>query len=58
MRFERKIKSEMKLNSEHLLELATLGINAMWRMQYLNKLVCEFNNFNVGTVNATQKKFD
>ena len=32
--FERKMKSEMKLNSKNLLELATPEINAMWRMQY------------------------
>ena len=32
--FERKLKSEMKLNSEHLFELDTIEINAIWRMQY------------------------
>ena len=32
--FQRKMKSEMKLNSEHLLELATRKLNAIWRMQY------------------------
>ena len=26
----------MKWNSEHLLELATLAINAIWRMQYFS----------------------
>ena len=26
----------MKLNSEHLLELAILEINAIWRMQYFS----------------------
>ena len=26
----------MKLNSEHLLEIAILGINAIWRMQYFS----------------------
>ena len=51
----------MKLNSEHLLKLATLEINAIWRMQYffcycLNTTVCEFSNFNVDTVNGIQKK--
>ena len=30
---KKKTKSEMKLNSEHLLELATLEINAIWRIQ-------------------------
>ena len=30
--FESKMKREIKLNSEHLLELATLGIYATWRM--------------------------
>ena len=59
--FERKKKSEMKLDSENLFELATLEINATWRMQYfvyyfLNTTVCEFNNFNIGTVSAIQKK--
>ena len=51
----------MKLNSEHLFELATLEINAMWRIQYFfwccNTTVCEFNNLNIDTVNAIQKKF-
>ena len=28
------MKSEITLNSEHLFELATPEINAMWRMQY------------------------
>ena len=28
------MKSEIKLNSEHLIELATLEINAIWIMQY------------------------
>ena len=28
------MKSEMKLNSEHLFVLATLEINVIWRMQY------------------------
>ena len=51
----------MKLNSEHLFKLATLEINALWRMQYffwycLNTTVCEFSNFNVGKVNGTLKK--
>ena len=51
----------MKLNSEHLFKLATLEINALWRMQYffcycLNTTVCEFSNFNVDTVNGIQKK--
>ena len=52
----------MKLNSEHLFELSTLEINKIWRMQYffrycLNTTVYEFNNFNIGTVNAIRKKF-
>ena len=56
------MKSEMKLNSEHLFELAIPEINATWRMQYffgyfLNTIVCEFSKFNIGTVNAIQKKF-
>ena len=51
----------MKLNSEHLFEHATLEINAIWKIQYffgycLNTTVCEFNNFNIGTVNTIQKK--
>ena len=55
-------ESEMKWNSEHLFELATLEINAIWRIQYfswyfLNTTECDFNNFNIGTVNETQKKF-
>ena len=32
--FERKIESEMKLNSEHLFELATREINVTWKKQY------------------------
>ena len=52
----------MKLNSEHLFEVATLEVNAIWKTQYffwyyLNTTVCKFNNFNTGTVNAIQKKF-
>ena len=48
----------MKLNSKHLFELNTLETNAIWRMQYfscyyLNATKCEFN---IGTVNAVQKK--
>ena len=53
------MKSEMKLYSEHLFELAALEINAIWRMQfflnYLNTTVCKFNDFNIGTVNVIQK---
>ena len=29
--FETKMNGEIKLNSEHLLELATLETNAIWR---------------------------
>ena len=52
----------MKLNSEQLFELATLQINAIWRMKYLfwyrlNTTVCKFNSFNNDTVNTIQKKF-
>ena len=36
MCFERKMKSETKLNSEHLFELATPEINAIQRMQYFS----------------------
>ena len=55
------MKSRMKLNSEHLFEHATLEINAMWKIQYffgycLNTTLCEFNSFNIGTVNTIQKK--
>ena len=32
--FLKKTKSKMKLNSEHLFELAALEMNAIWRMQY------------------------
>ena len=28
--------SKMKSNSEHLFEIATLAINAIWRMQYFS----------------------
>ena len=28
------MEKEMELNSEYLFELATLEINAIWRMQY------------------------
>ena len=52
----------MKLNSKHLFELATREINVIWKKQYffwycLNKTVCEFIKFNIGTINAIQKKF-
>ena len=30
LRFERKMKSEIKLNSEHLFEFATHETNALW----------------------------
>ena len=55
------MKSELKLNSEHLFEFATLKINAMWRMQYfflyyLNTTVFEFSNFNISTVTAIQRE--
>ena len=61
MYFERKMKRELKLNSDYLFAFITLDINAIWRMQYffrhcLNKTVSEFNNFNIGAVNAMQKK--
>ena len=73
--FERKLKSEMKLsfcfsifsqnrifslqNSQYFFELATLEINAIWRIHYflwccLNTTVCEFNNFNFGNYLAAQ----
>ena len=60
--FWKKSESEMKWNSEHLLEPATLEINAIWRIQYfswyfLNTTKRDFNNFNIGTANKTQKKF-
>ena len=52
----------MKLNSEQFFEFATLEVNAIWKIQYffwyyLNTTVSKFNNFNIGTVNAIQKKF-
>ena len=51
----------MKLNSEHLFELVTLEINAIWKMQYffrycLNTKVCEFNNFNIGSYRKCNSK--
>ena len=30
------MKNKIKLNSEHLLELATPEINEIWRMQYFS----------------------
>ena len=55
-------ESEVKLNSEYFLELATLEINAIRRMQYffwccLNTTVSEVNNFNIGRLNLIQNKF-
>ena len=50
------------MNSEHLFELATPEINVIWRMQYF-VILPKYNsmqiqlNFNIGTVNAVQKKF-
>ena len=32
--FERKMKGKMKLNSEHVFGLATLEVNAIWRMPF------------------------
>ena len=59
--FERKLKSKMEWNSEPLLELATLETNANGERNIFADTakiqVCEFNNFNIGTVNAIQKKF-
>ena len=58
------MKSEMKLNYEHLFELATLEVNVVVEntifFSYtccLNTTVCEFNNFSIGRVNEIQKKF-
>ena len=52
----------MKLNFEHLFELATLEIDALGRMQFvfwwfLNTIVCEFTSFNFGTVRLEQSDF-
>ena len=49
----------MKLNSEHSFELATLEINAIWRMGYffwycLNTTVSEFNNFNTSNFSSKE----
>ena len=52
--FWKKNEREIKLNPEHLFELPTAEINAMWRMQYFSDTA---ENFNIGTVNASQKKF-
>ena len=58
------MKSEMKLNYEHLFELATLEVNVVVENSIffsytcrLNTTVCEFNNFSIGAVNEIQKKF-
>ena len=53
------MKTKIKLDSEHLFELATLEMSLIWRMKYffcycLNTAVCEFNTLNIGTVNAIQ----
>ena len=42
------MKSEVKLNSEHLFELVTIELNAIWKMEYfvwyfLNTTVFEFS---------------
>ena len=34
----------MKLNSEYLFELATLEINAIWRMQYFFQIQSKYNS--------------
>ena len=57
MRFKRKMKSESKLNSKHLFELASLEINALWIMQNFLILPNYISNFNIGTVLAIQKIF-
>ena len=41
--FERKLKIEMKLNSEHLFKLATLQTNSIWKTEHF---------FNIGTANT------
>ena len=56
MCLEKKMKSEMKLNSEHLFEDTTLEMNVISRMQFffwycLNKTVCEFSKFDMDAVN-------
>ena len=69
--FERKIKSEFKLNTEHLLhQLVNLTLTCYtwntvttnWRMNYfswycLNTTVRKFNISSIGSINAIQKKF-
>ena len=57
MYFEGKMKRKIKLNSEYLLSFATLKIKSNWRMKIFFLILpkttkCEFNNFNIGTVNA------
>ena len=55
----RKMKSKIKLNSEHLYSHAPLEINANWRMKYFfwYRLKQKNPNFNINTVNAIQTKF-
>ena len=53
---------KIKLKFENLFDLATLEINAIWRIQCffwycLNTTVRKSNNFNIGTVNVIQREF-
>ena len=48
------MKSKVKINSEHLFELAALEINAISRVQYF--FFCELSKFNIGTAYAIHKK--
>ena len=59
--FESKMKSKMKLDSEHYLTCYTWNkVNTNWRQKYffwycLNTIVRKFNNYNTTTVNSIQK---
>ena len=63
--FWRKIEKWNEIRYWTFVELATLETNAIWRMNFfsdacrycLTTTVRKFNDFNIGIVDAIQKKF-
>ena len=52
-------RNAKRINFRTFFEFSTPEIKTIWRMQYLflilaNTIVCKYNKFNLGTVNATQ----
>ena len=60
--FWKKNEKGNKIKFWTFVELDTLEIYALWRMQYffwycLNATVCKFNDFSNGSLNSVQKEF-